>query len=69
MEDKEYPKYEVESALQYHYDGVQTIYKDVLANTDNSVDRLKELVEETYLCPSKTSYIQVVKDFKIKVVR
>ena len=54
----------MESALQYHYDGVQTIYKDVLANTDNSVDRLKELVEETYLCPSKTSYIQVTKKFE-----
>jgi hypothetical protein len=30
----------------------------VLANTENSVDRLKEIVEETYLCPSVTAYIQ-----------
>jgi hypothetical protein len=59
LEDKEYPKYEIEAALQYNYEGVQAIYKDVLANTENSVDRLKEIVQETYLCPSVTSYIQV----------
>merc|ERR1711913_221004 len=56
--DEEYPTYEIEHALQYHYEGVQAIYKDVLANTENSVDRLKEIVEETYLCPSVTAYIQ-----------
>merc|ERR1712058_220985 len=54
LEDPEYPTYEIEHALQYHYEGVQAIYKDVLANTENSVDRLKELVQETYLCPSVT---------------
>ncbi len=59
LEDREYPKYEIESALQYNYEGVQAIYKDVLANTENSVDRLKEIVQETYLCPSVTAYIQV----------
>merc|ERR1711913_216538 len=58
LEDEEYPTYEIEHALQYHYEGVQAIYKDVLANTENSVDRLKEIVEETYLCPSVTAYIQ-----------
>merc|ERR1712200_53386 len=58
LEDKEYPKYEIEAAVQYHYDGVQALYKDVLANTDKSVDRLKEIVQETYLCPSVTAYIQ-----------
>merc|ERR1712106_976282 len=58
LEDKEYPTYEIEHALQYHYEGVQSIYKDVVANTENSVDRLKEIVEETYLCPSETAYIQ-----------
>merc|ERR1712002_308412 len=57
LEDPEYPTYEIEHALQYHYEGVQAIYKDVLANTENSVDRLKELVQETYLCPSVTGYI------------
>merc|ERR1712038_2014840 len=58
LEDPEYPAYEIEHALQYHYEGVQAIYKDVLANTENSVERLKEIVEETYLCPSVTAYIQ-----------
>ncbi|XP_040571108.1 neurotrophin 1 [Lepeophtheirus salmonis] len=58
VEDSEYPTYEIEHALEYHYDAVQQIYKDVLANTENSVDRLKSLVEETYLCPSETKYIQ-----------
>ena len=29
----------------------------MLANTDNSVDRLVELSQETYLCPSITGYI------------
>merc|ERR1719264_1403504 len=42
LEDAEYPAYEIEHALQYHYEGVQAIYKDVLANTENSVERLKE---------------------------
>jgi len=58
LEDAEYPTYEIEHALQYHYEGVQAIYKDVLVNTENSVERLKEIVEETYLCPSVTAYIQ-----------
>merc|ERR1711915_585482 len=61
LEDPEYPTYEIEHALQYHYEGVQAIYKDVLANTENSVERLKEIVEETYLCPSVTAYIQPVR--------
>jgi len=58
LEDEEYPKYEIQKAIEYHYEAVRQIYKDVLTNTDNSVDRLKELVEETYLCPSETAYIQ-----------
>merc|ERR1712088_1260640 len=51
LEDPEYPTYEIQKAIEYHYDSVQQMYKDVLANTDNSVDRLKEIVQETYLCP------------------
>lgn len=31
--------------------------QDVLANTENSVDRLVELGQETYLCPSTTGYL------------
>jgi len=60
LETPDYPTYEIEAAITYHYDSVQQMYKDVLANTDNSVDRLKEIVEETYLCPSETAYIQPV---------
>lgn len=58
LEDPEYPTYEIQKAIEYHYDSVQQMYKDVLANTDNSVDRLKEIIQETYLCPSETAYIQ-----------
>jgi len=58
LEDKEYPVYEIQHALEYHYDAVQQMYKDVLANTDNSVDRLNEIIQETYLCPTDTAYIQ-----------
>jgi hypothetical protein len=65
LEDKEYPTYEIEKAIEYHYDSVQQMYKDVLANTDNSVARLKEIVEETYLCPSETAYIQPLRAVNI----
>jgi len=58
IEDPEHPTHEINKAIEYHYDSVQQIYKDVLANTDNSVDRLKEIVQETYLCPSESAYIQ-----------
>ena len=37
---------------------MQQLYKDVLANTENSVDRLRDIAEETYLCPSDVKYIQ-----------
>ena len=37
----------IQHALQYHYEGFQAIYKDVLTNTENSVDRLIEIVQET----------------------
>ena len=31
--------------------------KDVIANTDNSVDILKHRSDENYLCPAVTSYV------------
>ena len=37
VEDVEYPAYEIHAALQYHYEGVQAIYKDVNVNIENSV--------------------------------
>jgi Spaetzle len=57
LEDPEYPGYEISHAIEYNYAGVATLYKDVLANTENSVDRLVELAQETYLCPSATAYL------------
>ena len=55
--DYEYPTYDVQQAVEYHYSAVAALYKDVIANTDNSIDRLKHLSEETYLCPSETGYV------------
>ena len=57
LEDSEYPAYEISQAIEYNYAGVAALYKDVLANTENSVDRLLELGQETYLCPSVTAYV------------
>jgi hypothetical protein len=57
LEDSEYPAYEISHAIEYNYTGVAALYKDVLANTENSVDRLLELGQETYLCPSVTAYV------------
>merc|ERR1719225_2142436 len=65
LEDPEYPTYEIQKAIEYHYDSVQQMYKDVLANTDNSVDRLKEIIQETYLCPSETAYIQPLRAINV----
>ena len=39
VQDSEYPQYEISHAIEYNYAGVASLYKDVLANTDNSVDR------------------------------
>jgi len=58
LTDDEYPTYEIQKAAEYHFDKVQALYKDIDANTKNSVDRLKELAQETYLCPSETQYIK-----------
>lgn len=58
LDDFDYPKYEIEEALLKHFDAVTELYKDVLITTDNSVDRLDELAEETYLCPTETAYVQ-----------
>ena len=43
------------------------IPKDVLANTENSVDRLVELPQETYLCPSTTAYLMPLRDVLNKI--
>ncbi|TRY68312.1 hypothetical protein TCAL_09662 [Tigriopus californicus] len=65
LEDPEYPTYEIQQAIEYNYDVVQQLYKDVLANTKNSVYRLKDIVEETYLCPSEVKYIQPLRAINV----
>lgn len=57
LEDYEYPSVDIQHAIEYHYAAVASLYKDVIANTDNSVDRLKYPQDETYLCPSDTGYV------------
>ncbi|KAK4012464.1 hypothetical protein OUZ56_024703 [Daphnia magna] len=58
LSDPDYPTYDVQKALDQHYQQVLALYKDVKATTSNSVDDLKDLEEETYLCPSSTAYVQ-----------
>ena len=58
LDDYDYPKYEIEEALLVHFDAITELYKDVLITTDNSVDQLSQLEEETYLCPTETAYVQ-----------
>ena len=55
---QEYPAYEIQHAVEYHYAAVAALYKDVLANTENSVDGLTIPEQEIYLCPSVVDYIR-----------
>ncbi|XP_045615598.1 LOW QUALITY PROTEIN: neurotrophin 1 [Procambarus clarkii] len=57
--DHEYPEYEIKDALQYHKASVLPLYADVAdLDTSSSVYRPRYLLEETYLCPSETSYVR-----------
>ena len=58
LKDAEYPVDDIQQALDQHFQAVQALYKDVMANTANSVHYLNKLEEETYLCPSATYYAQ-----------
>jgi len=59
LEDGDYPEYEIKAAIAHHKYKFLELYADVAdLNTDNSVDRLTTLEEETYLCPSETAYIK-----------
>lgn len=59
LEDAEYPTYEIQHALEYHAQFVLSMYADVTGlNTAASVARPKTLEEETYLCPSATTYVR-----------
>ncbi|XP_065567422.1 neurotrophin 1-like [Artemia franciscana] len=57
LEDNEYPDYEVKKAIEEHFAKFDQLYADVLdQGTIDSVDGLKTIKEETYLCPSDTIY-------------
>jgi len=59
LEDADYPEYEVKAAIAHHKYKFLELYADVAdLATENSVDRLKTLEEETYLCPSTTTYVK-----------
>lgn len=65
LEDSEYPRHEVQQALDEHYQAVLAFYKDKLASTENSVDGLDKLNDEIYLCPSSTGYIRPLRAINI----
>ncbi|TRY78392.1 hypothetical protein TCAL_08984 [Tigriopus californicus] len=56
LHDHEYPISQIEHAIKYHYHAVASIYKDVILNTDLSVDHLATLEQEHFLCPSHVEY-------------
>ncbi|XP_042204112.1 leucine-rich repeat extensin-like protein 3 [Homarus americanus] len=59
LEDEAYPEYEIKHAIQYHLDKFNSLYADVAElDAELSVERPNTLEEETYLCPSETSYIR-----------
>ena len=65
LNDSEYPHHEIQQALDQHYQTVVSFYKDFLANTPNSVDRLHKLEDESYLCPSSTGYVQPLRAINV----
>ncbi|KAK4012463.1 hypothetical protein OUZ56_024702 [Daphnia magna] len=67
LEDSEYPQYEIQQALERHYQaGVLDFYKDVLAKTSSSVDGIDKLNDEVYLCPSSTGYVQPLRAINVE---
>ena len=58
IQDDDYPVYDLVYALDQHYEAVLALYQDTVVNTMNSVDTLSKLEQETYLCPTTTSYAQ-----------
>ncbi|XP_066942693.1 uncharacterized protein [Macrobrachium rosenbergii] len=60
LEDPEYPGYEIKQAIQYYHYYFTSLYADVGdLDTALSVEEPpRTLEEETYLCPSKTSYVR-----------
>ncbi|CAL4124509.1 unnamed protein product [Meganyctiphanes norvegica] len=59
LTDTDYPNYEIKAAGNQHYEKLLPLYADVAdLDTKLSVERPNTLAEETYLCPSVTSYIK-----------
>ncbi|XP_064113521.1 neurotrophin 1-like [Macrobrachium nipponense] len=56
--DADYPTADIKQAATYHRHGVLALYQDVGVITENSVEGPATLEEETYLCPSDTSYVK-----------
>ncbi len=66
LSDTEYPFYDIQYALDQHIEAVQSLFKDVMANTANSVDELNRLGDETYLCSSSTAYVQPLRAVNVE---
>ena len=55
-------RYEISSAIASHKHKFIELYADVSdTNTDNSVDRLHTIHEETYLCPAEVDYVRILR--------
>ena len=60
-EEDDYPEDYIRQAIEYHFHKFLNLYADIEdLDTPSSVDRASTLEEETYLCSSKTSYIQPI---------
>ena len=60
LEDAEYPTQEIQHAAEHSFHLLLPLYTDVAnLNTDLSLSRpINTLQDETYLCPSSTSYVK-----------
>lgn len=66
LDDDEYPQFDIENALFYHYFSVAAMYKDISIETQNSVDGVFTTREETYLCTSSVKYVKPVRAINSK---
>jgi len=66
LDDDEYPVFDVENAIFYHYFSIASMYKDVQLETQNSVSRIRSEREETYLCSSSVQYVKPVRAINSK---
>lgn len=67
LDDDDYPVFDIENSLYYHYFSVSQMYKDVQQlNTKLSVDNITTIRDETYLCKSAVSYVKPVRAINSK---